>query len=655
MTAQSFACRCVEWQTDVGTIRAKKWRRNGAVVVATGVSISHSTERVYARRWQVALNEEAAHEVDRPLLVRESRRLQTMGARKIAMTSSQKLGVEAPAWYADAPEDAEESGRCGSPVSVVGAPTVSASITASSATWDGEAWGVAGLQLEGELPYLADFSAAQPGPVSGWLPPTIVYSDEIPSVEASYLLASLGVAPQVVVAPSYWYGAGFGVMSGVEPSSAGVPALAEATDLLDVQLRWSEQAGDVRPYSLGDGFWGTPYTHMTASIEEVGDTTFWQTARIERDALFRPWRFSRAGIALSGPQHVFQVRLIHPEPSAQLDARPDAVGANLHLATSHALGEAGRFDFEARHVSFLVQGDGLHSTLLRAGADRVFGSRGAIYLRPALRTWLQTGLGGQGAGIGTATSGQLVASADAGVSLRGRFDGASHRVEPGVVVAREVVGFSRADADVDPLAGLVPGRESQWTLAGVRLDQGFDIGPNLAVDLPLALFYEGSGFEETFEERPWLLGGATLRASRFDVAARAACPDLCDEVLWSASAAAEIGAFESLYMAGDLNTTLLRPLEWRASIDDGGAFLHGFQQVGRLETLSESGLTHLAQIGWGYGRFGAQLQGYYLPETDDAGLGIGNSYAFPELGWSVGLRALVGGEEWGVMLGLGPS
>jgi hypothetical protein len=688
-----FACRCVEIDTETATYRASSWRRRGDQVVARQVSVhlktplssaSDDSASYYIHTWRGGGDATQQHSLDGVISIRPRGQLQTLSAQRVELSGPGRVDIDTARWHRQRPDMREASCRTEWPRS-----PGQASLAASSADLDDGSWRIRGFEIVGETPYLGDFAAERPGPVSGFLPPTLIYSREIASLQASYLLADWGVAPQVVAAPTYWYGLGFGLMSHVEESGDGPPSVADDSSMLDAQLRWtkqgwteqgwteqgwSEQAGGVRPSVLGDVFWGAPYTHVSASVEEVGDPRFWAVDRFRQDAPFRIWRPSRAGVSLSGPEHALSLRVLHVRDldfwaalGGDADPWRDVFGANLILATHHVLDEHSSADFEVEHTSFVADDSNAHATTVRVGAERMVGSRGALYVRPALRTWLQTGLGSAPgdsddaapSGIDTATRSQFVAMVDAGAALRGRFGTVIHRVDPGIVMAREIIGFSRGDLaggrdGTDRPESLIE-REPGFSLGALRLDQELKLAPTVSLDMPLAVVFEGEGFAEAARQRPWVIGGFAIRGTRSEAGVRAACPKLCDEVLWTASAAAELGAFDVLYMGGDLNREVLLPLTLRSSIHDGWALIHGFQQA---EAQAASALAaHLAGVGWHHGRFAAQVRGYYRQTHDQFGVSVGNSYAFPEFGWRVGARATVGSDErdWGILVGLSPS
>jgi hypothetical protein len=695
----NYSCRCVTMDTDIATYRAKSWQRRGDTVVARKLSVhlkeAANPERVFVESWRF----DGQHSLEETVLARPLGQLRTLAAQRIRLIASEKTAsgqvkINNLRWHRASPTLGEAS--CGGQwPDGLGEP----SMTATSAGLDEGRWRFVGLKLEGTHVRVSDFDALSPGPVSGFLPPSLIYSDEIVSLQASYLLAQWGVAPQAVVAPTSWYGLGFGLMSHVERDGGGPPAIADETSLLDAQLRWSDlgthdeatgsqATGRVQPAVLGDGFWGAPYTHLAAGMEEVGERRFWTIDRFRRDAPFRPWRLSRAGVSLSGPTHVLNLQVLHTERLGHWDAlgpQPDTgqdiLGANLLLGTHHELDEQSSADLEVEHQS-LVDGDAAaHATTLRVGVEGVVGSSGALYVRPALYTWLQTGLESEpddpariGSGpVGTeaSTRSQIVAMVDAGAALRARFGATTHRIEPGIVLAREVVGFSRGalvgDGGRRGPSRVFDDREEGFSLGALRLDQQLSLGPNLSIDLPVALVFEGAGLVEAVETKPWAIGALNFRAPRSEFGVHAACPGLCEDIFWTASAAATLGAFDLVYIGGDLRREVLLPLSWRRSVHDGWALIQGFQhqhaqhQHAQHEHAQPADLAdrsaHFAELGWRHGRFGTKVAAYYRSKHNNLGLSVGNTYAFPELGWTVGVHAAVGPDDrdWGVLVGLSPT
>ncbi|MFW6058344.1 MAG: hypothetical protein ACOC9W_05770, partial [Persicimonas sp.] len=546
-------------------------------------------------------------------------------------------------------------------------PTDSPVLTVELATFDGQRWRVRGFEVAGLAPYLTDFEADTAGPVSGLLPPRVLWSHDTVDLQASYLIAPWRVAPLAVVAPGRWYGVGLGLLGQRDLGRRDDPST------LDLQLRWSPDAGRVSPVAVGDAVWGEPYTHASASAEAIGEEAFWETERLGRQALFRPWRLSRLGVSLSGSDHYLRLGLVHSEStetgnrSLASSGREDVLGASLELATTHQLAHSVRADLGVEHASFFDPDDGEHVTTLRTGVERTFGSRGAVFARPALRGWLQTGLGSEGPGLGVHTSVQLLGSIDAGLGLRGRFSGLNHHLEPAVVLVREVAGFSRSSEASRPAPDLMR-REPAWTLAGVRLDQSLESGGDWSVELPLGIFYEGGGMEGALERRPWGLAGLraaglSLGDARVDLSAYAACEQLCEAVLWSAGTHLELGGVELSLASGDVQNQAHRPLLWRSSLRDGWSLIEGFQGLEASE--HGRGLTQLAQARWRRGRYGLGGRAFWGirdgGQHDEVGLSVGNTYAFDELGWTVGIEAgwtnrdwrnRSRRDDWGLLVGL---
>ncbi len=645
LEGDTFSCEGVELSFADVTLRARHIERGRGVVRATGVRAQVGSEAYRVEEWRAS---DEGYSLQGATVRRQDARLQTFrGTSATLWVATGALEFTVLRWLDE--------------------PTGPPVITAERASFDGKRWRVDGFDVVGLPPYLADFEADTAGPVSGFLPPRALWSHDTVDLQTSYLIAPWRVAPLAVVAPGRWYGLGLGLLGQRNLSSPDEPAT------LDLQLRWSPDAGRVSPVAVGDAVWGEPYTHASASAEAMGDEAFWETERLARGALFRPWRLSRLGVSLSGSDHYLRLGVVHSESfearnrGEPVDGPESLVGARLELATTHELAYSVRADLGVGHVSFFDADDGQHVTTLRTGAERTFGSRGAVFARPALRGLLQTGLGSEGPGLGVQTTAQLLGSIDAGLGLRGRFSGFEHRLEPAVVLVREIAGFSRRSSASQPSPGQMR-REPAWTLAGVRLDQSLEFGGPWSVDLPLAILYEGDGFREAVERRPW--GLASLRSAglspgetHLELSAHAACEQLCETLLWSTGAYLEWDTIELSYAAGDVQNEAHRPLLWRSSLRDGWSLIEGFQGL----DASDRGRS-LAQLGearWRRGRYALSGRVFWDAEDggehDEVGLSVGNTYAFEELGWTVGVEAGWTNREqrnrsrrddWGLLVGL---
>ncbi len=669
-TGARFTCTCVQLNTEWGRFRAERIEASRGQVRAEGIDAAVTAgasdprrpgTRYFVARWTVdAARPSSLRLTD--LIATSARHSMVLGADAARSSGpGGPLTLERLRWGALARK--QTVGRCGwkRPGGVAKPVAV-----AQRAVFANDAWTIDHFSLAAWPPYLADFQARRPGPVSGFLPPTLVYSRKTASLQVAYLVGSWGIAPEAVVAPARWYGAGIGLTSDSRARPSGPPRLRAEGDLLDAQLRWSQQTDDLRASAIGAGVWGTPFAHLAADLEEAGDPAFWRTDRLGRDAFYRPWRLSQVGVSLSGPEHVFAVRAVHSQPFSppNLDSADAAYGADLRLAVSHRVADYAVVDLEAAHTSFFDGSDSVHATLLRAGARHVFGSLGAAYLRPAVRGWLQSGIGSQAVGLASSTSGQILAMVDAGVALQGRFGEVTHRIVPALVVARAVTGFQRTTDGASaaglplPLAVQIP----EWSLAGVSLDQRLDIGRAVSVEVPVGVFVQGAGVWQALDNDLLGLAGGRVRLGRpsdgfgGQVAANAACVGGCNRLLWQVGAAIWAGSLRLQYSASRLTAPWLSALQWRASLDDGWSFVEGFQRV-LAEPASAPGTTHLAGLAWRANRWGVDARAFWAPAPDSVGLSLGNSYRFPELGWSVGVRAdwRNRSNDWGVFVGLQTS
>lgn len=654
----AFTCHCVQLSYKGGRIRARRWQRHGQKVRADHVRVdlaeADSQLSLIADQWVSA---EGSHQIESVTLDGQDRRPRVMRAAAMSRAADAgQWGVEELVWHQDL--ESVPRAECGWEGFEAASEPV---YTASSASHAAGRWRVEGFGL-GELPiWLTDFEAERPGPVGGALAPTMVYSDGVFDARASYLVEAVGLAPQAVVAPGHWYGVGVGVLGDEHHEPGAPPAVgAGQPGMFNAQLRWSQEPSAVRVAAIGDGLWGAPHTHVSASAEAFQDPAFWTTARLERDGFFRPWRLSRVGASASGPGHVLAVSALYsePVPGGGEDVGAETVGARARFATSHRLVERIAVDLEANQTSFFASQQDSHATTLKVGASGIIGERQRIFVRPALRGWLEGGWGTQPDGIGASTSAQLVGSAEAGAAFQGRFGGVVHGIEPGVVTMREVAGISRQPEVGRPFGPVGAGRTPRWTLAGARLNQSLRWG-DTSVEWPSALLYEGQGLEGAFEHRPWLLSGLVGRRPSFEVQARVGCAHLCDEVLWATGALVRIVSFDVIYMGGRLAAPLAGPLQWQSNVRDGWAFIDAFQRppsrpaADGLEPLSPQA-SHLGGLRWRAGRIGVDAGARLQPKDSSAGFTLGNTYAFEEFGWSVGVRAALRTPDgaWGVLVGL---
>ncbi|MFW5966347.1 MAG: hypothetical protein ACOCV2_02460 [Persicimonas sp.] len=639
-----LACRCVRMEHDELIIEAERWieREDGIEARGLRASAGESSDVLYAERWRVTEGDDELHRVEElSAESRDAELLLTAASLELHPGDGQMRYGEL-AWYENRTSSKEGRG-CEQPHTL---PEGEPSASARSAALRGDDYRIEGFRFQKLPVHPPDYEASEPGPVGGFLPPSVAAGAGTLEATATYLIAPLRSGPQARVAPGDWYGGGVAIADHLADDDQR-PVFERETPTLDASLRYSQESNAIHGAAVGGATWGTPYRHVSADVEAVGEEQFWRTGRLERDASFRPWRFSRVGTAASGGRHSFGARLLRPvtlEPGTT--STNDAVtGGTLRAATSSNISPDTAAHLHARHA-MLVEGDaGRHASRIGADVEQMVGSRERAYLRPALRGWFASGGASREGDRDWATVAQILASMDAGLGIEGRFDKVTHRIEPTAILAREVAGLSRTPRDErfewESAARWADAhRQPGWTVGGAILSQELDFDGDWRIGAPLGIIYEGGGFEEAFGEHPQGIAGLELHRPDFDLSGHATCEWDCEDVEWSAGMRASLGAFDLSYR------TMRLASDGVDLLSSGALFSRGWTSFDRLQGMElrdsahpgGAGL-HRAALAWRRGRWTTAARGYWRPESDAVGVSVGNTVAVSELGWAVGVRA----------------
>lgn len=647
----AWTCRCVRFELDGAQVSATSWRREAGRTTFEHLRLRGDDRSTSAALWTIEADEDGQlrSKLFRPVFWRADRQL--VLATKLVRVGDRDISVEGLGWHPDArPAPAVGCGQSPRP------PESRPRVTAFVASWDGQRWVVWPFYVGDGWPFTKRIEQAEPAPITGLLPPQVVWSRSALELTALYYVAPAFV-PQASVAVGDWYGAGLGVQAAADEDLRGLAPLAAPDERVWVEARLVD---DELSYATGgQALWGTPYVHASAALEAVGRPVFWRTERVRQRAFFRPWRTSQVGASASGIAHSANLRTVWAE---QLDGEHESALVELQLVGNHHPVDWLRVETGADHLT-LVESPApdagaeveAHRSTARVVATAALGEASSAWARPGLVGWFNGSSFPRGVGADAQTQGQVLAVAETGLHLVGRFDGWRHRVRPRLVVGREVGGF--ASEDVGPPASnldLQTRRTAQWTQAMAIIEQAVE-APGLRLSLPVAAVVDGAGLEATLDEPVDALAAASLAGERWEVGVRGTCELPCDEAVWAeARARAIVSQMRLSYAVGRLSAEQRLEL---AALDAWPGVWTWFRLRQLAPAADPAGWTQWAQAAWlsDDARSTARLGGFWDVERDDYGLSLGAQHRVASFGWGVGLFGAwrPAADDWGLGLGFG--
>lgn len=508
-TRSALECECASVRTDDGLrwrARSVRWRederrwRGLVVTFEEGARVEAESARSHDRRLRIE-----------ELRIVPARESDVLRADRAEWRRAGPIELKAITWHARDDDAGDVPADC--PPDPVRPPvpgTVHASAGRARQTEPGASWRLHGVRLPAgpvAVPIGAD-GAIGDRPADGILPPSVATDGEVLEARASYLFGSVLAGPLAVVAPGDWYGVGLRTASPRAPHSGAETGPSHPT-LLDTDVRWSPGADrSVDAVAEGSFFRGTGDVHLAADLEETTHTDAWRLERHRGDRLFRRWRRSRAGVALSGEAHTLSARFDHLGPASSGASELDDYTGELRIAADTELAPGLAGAARISHVSSVREFSADdHRSLAWVQLETTVGERDRLFAEFEVGNYLTsrlepgaTGDGGEPVGFDPRTGAQSLIRTMTGATWTGRWStGTHHRVAPKVVAVREIAGVS---ATPTSRATASPERTPQWTAAGLILDQSFS-GEQTRVRTPTGMMVESGGFDGPVEATVW--------------------------------------------------------------------------------------------------------------------------------------------------------
>lgn len=515
-------------------------------------------------------------------------------------------------------------------------------------------------------------SGERPAPATGLVPPTLTYSaDRLEALQRAHH-GPTGIGLSASAAPGAWYGLGPMLVGRLDREW---PALrSEGPPLLDTHLLYDARSNSLEGAAVGELRYGAPYLHASGDFEEVTRDQYWRTRRMDGSALFRPWRRSSLGAALSGSRHHFQVRAAHWAPYGAADgaaprshlpqSAPESEEAELQLrfGTDTRIGDRFELSTDIFHRNRARAGErDDHGSLLIAAASGDVGRPGRLFGEAQLASLVGTTLappnpGEESDGFQAAPVTQFLAGLRGGLTLRGDLPAATHLVRPSIHLYREVAGRGSATGPSSPYAAPFT-RIPRWTLAGFVADQTLR-WPSFEIGLPVTLLADGDGFEKALSSPATLSARLRLAWTRIQLRSGIAAPTDFATADTFASA-----AFEQRPWSLSVGATTLQPAETGRLYADE-ILPHAAATLRLLEAQRSfqreppgpvlDALVPFFQADWDGGAHRVETSVFAEGPISDAGVSLGWTRRFRRMGWGLGVEGAttVPTGNWGVTAGL---
>ena len=432
------------------------------------------------------------------------------------------------AWHHKAEHHGAPVVRCDHTPNITGeAPHTSA---ASATATDG-AWEVKGLRARG-------VRARRTRPderVSGLVPPTVsVSANSITTGWAPLYIArpSLLVAP--VVSSESGFGAALGYISTNRHDSSALPA----TVIITATPRGAVSAGAFGGVQVAAG------SQRLSADMEWGSPALWDGFRHHHDAYTRTWQRSLAEVNASTTDFALTAGLLKESLGAQTHAFAraatefpirDNTTATIALTHTSALSAADTDATLSDRIEASTQ-----RTLAITGTQTQWGATDRAWIRAGAGALLEYELGPQTSArddilpmgsTSTAASsyGALIATAEAGLSLEGRFTKATHLLQPSIAALVTPTSYNKSPLSTEGMA-----TRSGTSL--IKLDQSLTVGA-LALHLPVSWIHTLSD-QNGGEHRAALMTSASLSVTGSKSSRLLAGLDLCSGDLCGGARAA---------------------------------------------------------------------------------------------------------------------
>lgn len=482
---------------------------------------------------------------------------------------------------------------------------------ARSASWTpDDGWRVEGYRV-GPWPLI--FASSAERPALGLLPPTLRYTTApagSAQVDAMFADGLVGFADLAVGAPSNF----------------GVGILTERRDVFrrtDVGLN-----SELSPIAIGDVDLGER-AHLRGRVEHPVAQQTWELRRLEHEAFFRSWRATRLGASLSGPAHALQMAgHVTTTPELPEERWDGIIAYGMDVERSRF----SRWTVDLEHHSE-VEEDTIHSATASIGWRALLGSLDRLWVQPGADIVANYGAVTASQGFDASTTVSALASAEAGISVEGRFQSATHRVTPRLRVGGEILGVQQRQPE-EAAPDYPYARPDRWRWAVAVVEQQIR-EREFVLSMPVGVFADALG-DEGFDEfaSPSPFGRLSAGTDRITLQLGAACVESCSDFAYQLGGIVSSGSVRAWYSASNLEPRSAAIL-WA---DDLTQRAHTAVRLINDAPGDEIMFGHHAGLRLSAGPAATWVSGRFTRDTDLWGFTSGLQWRWESLGWGLSLH-----------------